>query len=129
MKALRFHLTMGVPRIPKLAPPLWLASPERSATVGPPGAGGVPASPAPDMASAPSAARSSRAAPDGGARWLEACPCAKMTPPMANPEIDTSSPRWPRDARAACAFTFDLDAETLWMARGVHEPVTLSQGR
>ncbi len=38
-------------------------------------------------------------------------------------------PRWPRDARAACAFTFDLDAETLWMARGVHEPVTLSQGR
>jgi len=48
---------------------------------------------------------------------------------MANPEIDTSSPRWPRDARAACAFTFDLDAETLWMARGVHEPVTLSQGR
>lgn len=39
------------------------------------------------------------------------------------------SPRWPRDARAACAFTFDLDAETLWMARGVHEPVTLSQGR
>jgi peptidoglycan/xylan/chitin deacetylase (PgdA/CDA1 family) len=39
------------------------------------------------------------------------------------------APRWPRDARAACAFTFDLDAETLWMARGVHEPVTLSQGR
>ncbi len=38
-------------------------------------------------------------------------------------------PRWPRDARAACAFTFDLDAETLWMARGIHEPVTLSQGR
>jgi peptidoglycan/xylan/chitin deacetylase (PgdA/CDA1 family) len=37
--------------------------------------------------------------------------------------------RWPRNARAACAFTFDLDAETLWMARGVHEPVTLSQGR
>jgi peptidoglycan/xylan/chitin deacetylase (PgdA/CDA1 family) len=36
---------------------------------------------------------------------------------------------WPRNARAACAFTFDLDAETLWMARGVHEPVTLSQGR
>ena len=27
-----------------------------------------------------------------------------------------STPRWPRDARAACAFTFDLDAETLWMA-------------
>jgi peptidoglycan-N-acetylglucosamine deacetylase len=40
-----------------------------------------------------------------------------------------STPRWPRDARAACAFTFDLDAETLWMARGIHEPVTLSQGR
>ncbi|HUP35825.1 MAG TPA: polysaccharide deacetylase [Candidatus Limnocylindria bacterium] len=37
--------------------------------------------------------------------------------------------RWPRNARAACAFTFDLDAETLWMARGVQEPVTLSQGR
>lgn len=37
--------------------------------------------------------------------------------------------QWPRNARAACAFTFDLDAETLWMARGVHEPVTLSQGR
>jgi peptidoglycan-N-acetylglucosamine deacetylase len=39
------------------------------------------------------------------------------------------APHWPRNARAACAFTFDLDAETLWMARGVHEPVTLSQGR
>ncbi|OGK81502.1 MAG: hypothetical protein A2X52_10350 [Candidatus Rokubacteria bacterium GWC2_70_16] len=38
-------------------------------------------------------------------------------------------PRWPRDTRAACAFTFDLDAETLWMARGIREPVTLSQGR
>jgi peptidoglycan-N-acetylglucosamine deacetylase len=38
-------------------------------------------------------------------------------------------PRWPGDARAACAFTFDLDAETLWIARGVTEPVTLSQGR
>ena len=39
------------------------------------------------------------------------------------------TPRWPGEARAACAFTFDLDADTLWMARGVHEPVTLSQGR
>jgi peptidoglycan/xylan/chitin deacetylase (PgdA/CDA1 family) len=38
-------------------------------------------------------------------------------------------PVWPRDARAACAFTFDVDAETLWMARGVSEPVALSQGR
>jgi peptidoglycan/xylan/chitin deacetylase (PgdA/CDA1 family) len=37
--------------------------------------------------------------------------------------------RWPNDARAACAFTFDLDAESLWMARGVTEPVALSQGR
>ena len=39
------------------------------------------------------------------------------------------APAWPGEARAGCAFTFDLDAETLWMARGVHEPVTLSQGR
>src|SRR5262247_3358589 len=38
-------------------------------------------------------------------------------------------PRWPNDARSACAFTFDVDAETLWMARGVSEPVALSQGR
>jgi peptidoglycan-N-acetylglucosamine deacetylase len=37
--------------------------------------------------------------------------------------------RWPGETRAACAFTFDLDAETLWLARGVEEPVTLSQGR
>lgn len=37
--------------------------------------------------------------------------------------------RWPRGARAACAFTFDLDADTLWLARGISEPVTLSQGR
>lgn len=37
--------------------------------------------------------------------------------------------RWPKSARAACAFTFDLDAETLWMARGISEPVALSQGR
>ncbi len=41
----------------------------------------------------------------------------------------TPAPRWPHDARAACAFTFDLDAETLWIARGVSEPVALSQGR
>jgi peptidoglycan/xylan/chitin deacetylase (PgdA/CDA1 family) len=39
-----------------------------------------------------------------------------------------TGPRWPNGARAACAFTFDLDAETLWMARGVSEPVALSQG-
>lgn len=36
---------------------------------------------------------------------------------------------WPGRSRAACAFTFDLDAETLWLARGVSEPVALSQGR
>jgi len=46
----------------------------------------------------------------------------------APPELP-GTPPWPREARAACAFTFDLDAETLWMARGVSEPVTLSQGR
>jgi peptidoglycan/xylan/chitin deacetylase (PgdA/CDA1 family) len=46
---------------------------------------------------------------------------ALLEPPRA--------PRWPGDSRAACAFTFDLDAETLWIARGVTEPVTLSQGR
>ena len=39
-----------------------------------------------------------------------------------------TAPRWPHGARAACAFTFDLDAETLWLARGVTEAVTLSQG-
>jgi peptidoglycan/xylan/chitin deacetylase (PgdA/CDA1 family) len=48
---------------------------------------------------------------------------------MTNPAITPPPLRWPGEARAACAFTFDLDAETLWMARGVHEPVTLSQGR
>src|SRR6266540_3787276 len=49
---------------------------------------------------------------------------------MADATMSGSSvPRWPGEARAACAFTFDLDAETLWMARGVTEPVALSQGR
>jgi peptidoglycan-N-acetylglucosamine deacetylase len=48
---------------------------------------------------------------------------------MANSSSAPPASRWPAEARAACAFTFDLDAETLWMARGVHEPVTLSQGR
>jgi peptidoglycan/xylan/chitin deacetylase (PgdA/CDA1 family) len=43
--------------------------------------------------------------------------------------VALSAPRWPRDARAACAFTFDLDAETLWLARGIREPIALSQGR
>jgi peptidoglycan-N-acetylglucosamine deacetylase len=52
-----------------------------------------------------------------------------MNSPMANSHIEPTVPRWPRDTRGACAFTFDVDAETLWMARGVHEPVTLSQGR
>src|SRR5215468_813573 len=45
---------------------------------------------------------------------------------MSDPAV---VPHWPGETRAACAFTFDLDAETLWMARGVHEPVALSQGR
>lgn len=48
---------------------------------------------------------------------------------MTNSQSGCPPVRWPGDRRAACAFTFDLDAETLWMARGVHEPVTLSQGR
>jgi peptidoglycan/xylan/chitin deacetylase (PgdA/CDA1 family) len=43
--------------------------------------------------------------------------------------VSVPADRWPAGARAACAFTFDLDAETLWMARGVTEPVALSQGR
>jgi peptidoglycan-N-acetylglucosamine deacetylase len=52
-----------------------------------------------------------------------------MNSAMANSHVEPAVPPWPRDARGACAFTFDVDAETLWMARGVHEPVTLSQGR
>jgi peptidoglycan/xylan/chitin deacetylase (PgdA/CDA1 family) len=43
--------------------------------------------------------------------------------------VTASGTRWPRDARAACAFTFDLDADALWLGRGVREPVALSQGR
>lgn len=35
---------------------------------------------------------------------------------------------WPAGARAAAAFTFDLDAESLWLGFGKDEPVTLSQG-
>src|SRR5689334_3505933 len=52
-----------------------------------------------------------------------------MTPSKTNSIAGSSSPALPGDARAGCAFTFHLDAETLWMARGVSEPVTLSQGR
>jgi peptidoglycan/xylan/chitin deacetylase (PgdA/CDA1 family) len=48
---------------------------------------------------------------------------------MANVTSGHTDPPWPRDARGACVFTFDLDAETLWLARGVQEPVALSQGR
>jgi len=49
---------------------------------------------------------------------------------MADAKATTpAAPRWPGESRAACAFTFDMDAETLWMARDIHEPVTLSQGR
>jgi peptidoglycan/xylan/chitin deacetylase (PgdA/CDA1 family) len=40
-----------------------------------------------------------------------------------------AAPLWPAGARSACAFTFDLDAESLWLARGTEEPVALSQGR
>src|SRR5215467_8302579 len=52
-----------------------------------------------------------------------------MRPLMTNSVTGSAHPAWPRETLAACAFTFDLDAETLWMARGVSEPVTLSQGR
>ena len=38
---------------------------------------------------------------------------------MTNVPSARLDPPWPRQARAACAFTFDLDAETLWLARGV----------
>lgn len=48
---------------------------------------------------------------------------------MTNIASDTMEPRWPGTARAACAFTFDVDAETLWLARGIEEPVALSHGR
>jgi peptidoglycan/xylan/chitin deacetylase (PgdA/CDA1 family) len=48
---------------------------------------------------------------------------------MANIVPAPVEPRWPSRARAACAFTFDVDAETLWLARGVEEPVALSHGR
>ena len=48
---------------------------------------------------------------------------------MTNSVTGSARPAWPRETLAACAFTFDVDAETLWMARGVTEPVTLSQGR
>lgn len=37
-------------------------------------------------------------------------------------------PPWPEGARAAAAFTFDLDAETLWLGWGKTEPVAVSQG-
>lgn len=40
-----------------------------------------------------------------------------------------AAPLWPAGSRSACAFTFDLDAESLWLARGIEEPVALSQGR
>jgi peptidoglycan/xylan/chitin deacetylase (PgdA/CDA1 family) len=50
-------------------------------------------------------------------------------PESFTPYEQMTAARWPGGARAACAFTFDLDAETLWMARGVTEPVALSQGR
>src|SRR5262245_2057728 len=66
------------------------------------------------------------AARQRGPAWPPARPSAKMRPDMANA---APSPLWPRDARAACAFTFDVDAESLWLARGVEEPVALSQGR
>jgi len=36
-----------------------------------------------------------------------------------------AAPRWPGETQAAGAFTFDMDAETLWMARDIHEPVAL----
>ena len=52
-----------------------------------------------------------------------------MGPDMATVAPTPAAPRWPSDRRAACAFTFDVDAETLWLARDIHEPVTLSQGR
>ena len=48
---------------------------------------------------------------------------------MTNSVSPSPAPAWPGDARAACAFTFDVDAESLWLARGIQEPVTLSQGR
>jgi peptidoglycan-N-acetylglucosamine deacetylase len=48
---------------------------------------------------------------------------------MANLHSDPPASRWPDDRRSACAFTFDVDAESLWLARGVTEPIALSQGR
>jgi len=52
-----------------------------------------------------------------------------MSLDMATDPAVPGTSRWPAERRAACAFTFDLDAETLWLARGVQEPVALSQGR
>ena len=52
-----------------------------------------------------------------------------MRPLMTNSATGPPVTGWPGQSRAGCAFTLDLDAETPWMARGVTEPVTLSQGR
>jgi len=48
--------------------------------------------------------------------------CGRIDPRGSRPPRD-----WPRDARAACAFTFDLDAATCGWARRART-VTLSQG-
>src|SRR5688500_2170972 len=64
-----------------------------------------------------------------GRVWPRDAPSAATRPATANAPTADPAPPWPGQARAACAFTFVLDAETLWLARGVEEPVALSQGR
>jgi peptidoglycan-N-acetylglucosamine deacetylase len=36
---------------------------------------------------------------------------------------------WPKGVRSVCLLTYDLDAESAWVRRGIDEPVALSMGR
>ena len=36
---------------------------------------------------------------------------------------------WPKGKRCACLFTFDLDADVVWVHRGSDDPIGLSMGR
>jgi peptidoglycan/xylan/chitin deacetylase (PgdA/CDA1 family) len=41
---------------------------------------------------------------------------------------DLTPERWPDDARVAVALSFDFDAETGWLRRGLHSPASMARG-
>ena len=62
-------------------------------------------------------------------RRPRALPKAKRSEASQVLELEPVVRPWPKGKRCACLFTFDLDADVVWVHRGSDDPIALSMGR